>query len=126
MNISQVFSLGVDSGKSLVMSRLKIEDEGAGYVHYPRQAERGFNEIFFQQLTAEVCEKKFEKGKLSVSWKKIRERNETLDCFVYATAAVEILNPNFEYLKDFYSKGGGLQPAQPQRRRGTVSRGVTF
>lgn len=123
---AMLFTLGVDAGKSLVMSRLKIEDEGAGYVHYPRQAECGFNENFFQQLTAEVCEKKFERGKLSVSWKKIRERNETLDCFVYASAACEIVNPNFEYLRSFYEKGGATQQPQPQRRRGTVSRGVTF
>lgn len=122
---AMLFSLGVDAGKSLVMSRLKIDDEGAGYVHYPRQAECGFNENFFQQLTAEVFEQKFEKGKVISGWKKIRERNEALDCMVYATAAIEMVNPNFEYLKDLYS-GGGMQQAQPQRRRGVVSRGVTL
>ena len=31
-------------------------------------------------------------------YKKIRERNEALDCFVYNLAALEILNPNFERL----------------------------
>lgn len=129
-----LFSLGVDAGKSLVMSRLKIDDEGAGYVHYPRQAEFGFNENFFQQLTAEVFEQKFEKGKVTSSWKKIRERNEALDCMVYATAAAEMVNPNFEYLKNLYAKGSGSggsggaqQPQQQQqRRRGVVSRGITL
>ena len=29
-------------------------------------------------------------------YKKIRERNDALDCFVYNLAALEILNPNFE------------------------------
>ena len=109
------------------MSRLKIEDEGAGYVHYPRQAERGFNEEFFQQLTAEVYEQKFEKGAIKSSWKKIRERNEALDCFVYATAAVEILNPNFEYLDSYYnSDQAAKQPTAPQRPRGTLSKGITL
>lgn len=122
-----LFSLGVDSGKSLVMSRLKIEDEGAGYVHYPRQAERGFGEEFFQQLTAEVYEQKFEKGAIKSSWKKIRERNEALDCFVYATAAVEILNPNFEYLESYYNNDqANKQPIAPRRPRGTLSKGITL
>lgn len=122
-----LFSLGVDGGKSLVMSRLKIEDEGPGYVHYTRQQSRGFDENFFQQLTAEILEQKFEKGAIKRSWKKIRERNEALDCFIYATAALEICNPNFEYLQDYYSSGGGKQTqAETQPRRGVLSKGVTF
>lgn len=124
---AMLFSLGVDSGKTLVMDRLRIEDEGPGYVHYCRQAERGFDENFFQQLTAEILEQKFEKGAIKRSWKKIRERNETLDCFVYATAAIEILNPNFEYLENFYSSGGGKQTQSgPQQRRGVLSKGVSL
>ncbi|MBR1953441.1 MAG: phage terminase large subunit family protein [Lentisphaeria bacterium] len=123
-----LFSLGVDSGKSTVMNSLRIEDEGAGYVHYPRQAERGFNENFFQQLTAEVLEHKFEKGAITRKWTQIRERNEALDCMVYARAALEIVNPNFEYLKTFYENGGNVQQtqSQPQRRGAVQSRGVTI
>ena len=123
-----LFSLGVDSGKSLVMGRLKVEDEGAGYVHYPRQAECGFDENFFQQLTAETFEQRFEKGVIKSSWKKIRERNEALDCFVYATAALEILNPNFEFLKNYYENGVALNQQQkaPARRTGVLSKGITL
>ena len=95
-----LFTLGVDSGKSLLMQRLSIEDEGPGYVHYPRNAEAGFNENFFKQLTAEIFEQKFERGAMRSSWIKIRERNEALDCAVYATAALEIVNPNLEYLAE--------------------------
>ncbi len=122
-----LFSLGVDSGKSLLMSRLRIEDEGAGFVHYPRQSERGFNETFFQQLTAEVYEQKFEKGVIKQSWIKIRERNEALDCAIYATAALEILNPNFTMLRDFYEKNGAnIQQQTTQRRKGTLSKGISI
>lgn len=124
---AMLFSLGVDSGKSLVMSRLRIKDEGAGFVHYPMQAERGFGEEFFNQLTAEVYEQVFEKGKIKCGWKKIRERNEALDCFVYATAAIEILNPNFEYLADYYANPAAINASQaPRRKRGTMSRGITL
>jgi phage terminase large subunit GpA-like protein len=121
-----LFSLGVDAGKSLVMGRLRIEDEGPGYVHYPRQADRGFGEIFFQQLTAEVYEQKFERGKMVTGWKKIRERNEALDCFVYATAAIEIVNPNFEALAEYYNSGGAKVSAQPKKKRGVMSKGVSL
>lgn len=120
-----LFNLGVDAGKSIVMGRLKIEDEGAGYVHYTRQAERGFNESFFQQLTAEVYEQKFEKGVIKTGWKKIRERNEALDCFVYATAALELINPNFEYLAEIYKDGATAQTGHA-KKRGTLSKGVSF
>lgn len=124
---AMLFSLGVDSGKSLVMSRLRIEDEGPGFVHYNRKQESGFNENFFQQLTAEIYEQKFEKGVIKRSWKKIRERNEALDCMVYATAGIEILNPNFESLEQFYSNSGNVaKTTQPQKRRGTVSRGISL
>lgn len=124
---AMLFSLGVDSGKSMVMNRLGIEDEGPGYVHYSRQSERGFDENFFQQLTAEVLEQKFEKGAIKRNWKKIRERNEALDCFVYATAAIEILNPNFEHWEEYYSSGGGKQTQSGQQpRRGVLSKGVSL
>ena len=119
-----LFGLGVDAGKSLVSGRLAIEDEGPGFVHYPRQAVAGFSEIFFQQLTAEVFEQKFEKGKIITGWKKIRERNEALDCAVYATAALEILNPNFESLAEYYKNGATGNIPHPARRRGVMSKGV--
>ena len=46
-----LFSLGVDSGKELIYSRLKIEDSGAGYCHFP--IGQGYDEEYFEQLTAE-------------------------------------------------------------------------
>ena len=120
-----LFTLGVDSGKSLVMGRLAVEDEGPNFVHYPMQGERGFNEDFFKQLTAEVFEQVFEKGVVKAAWKKIRERNEALDCAVYATAAMELLSPNFDYLAEFY-QSGGVRSASLSRPRGTLSKGVTI
>lgn len=123
---ANLFSLGVDAGKSSLMTRLKIEDEGPGYIHFDRRKEAGFNAEFFQQLTAEVFERRFEKGVIKSAWKKIRERNEALDCAVYAMAAVEILNPNFEYLRDYYKDGGVVRQPAKRRTRGTLSRGVSL
>ncbi len=119
---AMLFTLGVDSGKSLVSGRLAVEEVGAGFVHYPMQSERGFSEDYFQQLTSEVFEQKFEKGVIKAGWKKIRERNEALDCAVYATAAMEILTPNFEYLNEVISTGKPV--TQTSSRRGVRSKGV--
>lgn len=121
-----LFTLGVDSGKAALMARLKLEDTGPGFVHYDRNASAGFSENFFLQLTAEVLESKLNSsGQAVLGWSKIRERNEALDCAVYATAAMEILNPDFEAFDEFYKNGGAARQNQ-QRRRGTVSRGVTL
>lgn len=124
---AMLFTLGVDSGKSLVMGRLAVEDEGPNFVHYPMQAERGFGENFFKQLTAEVFEQKFEKGMVKASWIKIRERNEALDCAVYATAAMEMLNPDFTLLHEFYKTGGTVPQQTGQRRQsGMLSKGISL
>ena len=126
-----LFVLGVDAGKSLVMSRVKTEDEGPGYMHFARERERGFDEEYFKQLCSEVFERKFEKGAVKVGWKKIRDRNEALDCMVYATAALEILNPPLPMLAE-RMKGvkmqAGATVASPvhRRKRGVMSKGITL
>ncbi len=93
---AHLFVLGVDAGKRLVRHRLEVQDIGPAFVHFPRGRDDGFTEEYFKQLTAEIFVRKFEKGKLTEQWKKIRERNEALDCCVYATAAIELMRPYFE------------------------------
>ena len=47
-------------------------------------------------------------------YKKIRERNDALDCFVYNLAALEILNPNFERLaKNLTKKKKPIEEKDP-------------
>lgn len=120
-----LFSLGVDSGKIAVTNALDIAEEGPGFVHYPMQSESGFGENFFKQLTAEVFETKYEKGKQKSGWVKIRERNEALDCAVYARAAMELLTPNFEQIEAAL-RGMPQAIQQPRRRRGVVGKGITL
>lgn len=119
-----LFTLGVDSGKSVFMNRLKIDEFGVGFVHYSAADEACFTENFFKQLTAEIFKQTFEKGKVRMEWVKIRERNEALDCAIYAMAALELLNPNFEFLEEYYS-GGGVQTAHARPKRPN-SGGVTL
>ena len=53
-----------------------------GYCHFPR-----YGEEYFKQLTAEQLVTKLVKGYRRQEWQKMRERNEALDCRVYARAA---------------------------------------
>ena len=93
---AHLFVLGVDAGKRLIMQRLSNQDIGPSFVHFPRGRDNGFTEEYFKQLTAEVFVRKYERGKVYEGWKKIRERNEALDCYVYATAALELMKPTYE------------------------------
>ena len=93
-NIGKInlFPVGTDTTKELVYSRLKIADEGEGYCHFPM----GRSEEYFRMLTAEKKVTKYFKGRPRREWVKIRTRNEALDCRVYATAALGLLNVNLE------------------------------
>jgi phage terminase large subunit GpA-like protein len=53
-----------------------------GYCHFPK-----YSEEFFKQITAEQLVTKIVKGYRRHEWQKMRERNEALDCRVYARAA---------------------------------------
>lgn len=93
----ELFTIGVDSAKTLIYSRLGLKDPGPGYCHFPIR--EGYGADFFTQLTAERREKKFVRGFPKYVWTKIPgRRNESLDCRVLAIAALFILNPVFEKL----------------------------
>lgn len=86
----QLFTVGVDEAKLIVTRRLGITKVGPGYCHFPQSRDPEW----FEQLTAEKLVTKYVKGFPSRSWHKTRDRNEALDCRVYAYAALKILNPN--------------------------------
>lgn len=85
-----LFTLGVNDAKLIVQRRFKQEKPGKGYCHVPvdRHPE------WFHQLTAERLVTRFVRGFPIREWKKTRERNEALDCRVYAYAALKIIDAN--------------------------------
>ena len=85
----KLWPVGSDTGKSVIYSRLRILQPGAGYVHFPI----GTDDEFFKQLTAEKLVVKYNKGFPKQEWVVTRRsgRNEALDCFVYAYAAAVAL-----------------------------------
>nr|DAT89587.1 MAG TPA: terminase large subunit [Caudoviricetes sp.] len=92
----KLFPLGVDQAKGTIYGRLKINEFGAGYMHFPKICDR----TYFDSLTAEKLVTKYNKGFAKRTWVKIRARNEALDCRVYSYAALKIKNPNFDKLTE--------------------------
>jgi len=91
-----LFSIGTDSAKELLYSRLKIEEPGPGYCHFP--IDPAYDTEYFDQLTAEKAVTKIKAGVKSTVWVKKRPRNEALDCRIYAMGALVNLNSNLDQL----------------------------
>jgi phage terminase large subunit GpA-like protein len=91
-----LFPIGVDTVKSLLFARMRISEQGAGYIHFSDR----LDEEYFRQLTAEKVVTRFHKGFKKRVFEKIRARNEALDCMVYSYAAYAILGINVNSMAD--------------------------
>lgn len=100
-----LYTIGVDAAKSLIVSRLKLTKESGdgradvsqpGYVHMP-MADWCDDELA-AQLTSERLVTKMHHGYPRSTWVKTRPRNEALDNFVYALAALRLLRPDLAAL----------------------------
>lgn len=86
--------VGVDDLKSELYGWLRmtapthpeIDGYPRGWAHFPERAEE-----WFRQLTAEQIVARIVRGYRVYQWEKIRERNEALDCRVYARAALAVI-----------------------------------
>ncbi|MBQ7578608.1 MAG: phage terminase large subunit family protein [Synergistaceae bacterium] len=96
-----LFTLGVNTIKGVLFSRLKIENRGAGYCHFPSDSKRGYDSVYFKGLLSERMVVKRVRGRDTITWETRSPglRNEPLDTRVYATGAIELFNPNFEMHK---------------------------
>lgn len=86
--------LGVDQGKALLYSRLKLLIPGPGYVHFPLDA--AFDDEYFAQLAAEKLVTKIKGTRPIQEWVQTRPRNEALDCKVYSMAAMLLSGVDLE------------------------------
>ena len=113
-----LFLLGVDAGKDTVFSRLQVNFDGeAGFCHFPMEP-RGYDQQYFVGLTAEKRTIRSERGRLAIRWELRRSglRNEPFDIRNYATAALEILNPDLETLYLRLNEHKNPKTVKPVRR----------
>lgn len=93
--------LGVDSGKTTTIQRLKIKTPGPKYCHFPTQDGRGYDQMYFKGLISEKQVIRKAKGQTVMVWENIApdKRNEPLDLRVYGLAALRLLKPDFALLE---------------------------
>jgi phage terminase large subunit GpA-like protein len=90
-----LYTVGVDTAKEDIFTSFRVGEIGAGYCHFSE----GLPSEYFRQVTAEKLVKTTREFVTTMQWVKTSERNEALDCFVYARAAVAVLRPNFRKIK---------------------------
>lgn len=125
-----LYTIGVDAGKSAIMSSLKVEEPGPKYCHFPKGEDRGYDFTFFNGLLSERMVMKSERGRTRWVWERIPgiPHNEPLDCRNYALAAVTALDPDFDAverrLRDMQNGSTTQQKnaETPRRKRGVVKR----
>lgn len=94
-----LFLVGTDEAKLIVMRRLALANPGPGYCHFPEDEAHGAD--YFKQLTAEKLVTHYVKGQPVREWTKHdRARNEALDCRVYAFAALKATPVSFKRLAE--------------------------
>ncbi len=116
----QVEPLGVDQGKALVYSRLKLTQPGPGYVHFPRDP--AFDDEYFAQLAAEKLVTKVRGTRPIQEWVQTRPRNEALDCLLYALAALRLSGKT--PAAPMMAPAGGQGAPTPPPRRPMLPRGI--
>jgi phage terminase large subunit GpA-like protein len=108
-----LYTIGVDAAKAIVMSRLALTEKGPAYVHLP--ATEWADEELALQLTSERLVTGYTRGIRTTAWKKIRMRNEALDCLVLAYAALRLLNPRLDLWMAHIKRAAasGVSPTAP-------------
>jgi phage terminase large subunit GpA-like protein len=117
-----LFTIGVDTCKGLIYSRLKITEKGPGYVHLPLAHSAadgsyrfGVDEEFIAQLTAEKLVTKHVNGVPHRVWIKMRPRNEQGDMANYNIAALRLLRPDLAALAERLNGTVRPKPVTPDQ-----------
>jgi phage terminase large subunit GpA-like protein len=89
-----LYPVGVDQAKAALYRRFKIaEPEKPAYCHFPTARP----EEYFKQITSEIVVTRMVKGFPKREWTlPSGQRNEALDCRVYAMAAAAIVRPPWD------------------------------
>ena len=133
----QQYTLGTHEGKDIIYQRLELVKEKeetefpVGYMHFPATEEYG-EKYFAGLLVEDVTMKRGLDGDWYRFFQNTQNKpNEPLDCRVYAKAAMEMLNPNFDVITQKMigqasarqSQSNPQQTTQgqrPQRRKASI------
>ena len=85
-----IITVNVNVAKRTVMQRLNLMEQGPGYCHFPHDRDLEY----YLQLTAEHLVRTARHGFPQDRWEKKYERNEGLDCRVYAYATMLLVYPS--------------------------------
>lgn len=126
------FMIGVDSGKEAILYATSVERPGPRYMHFPIEPRSGYDLEFFRGLVSEKLRVIRRGGRNIMSWEKIYERNEPLDCRNYARAAYKYFNWNFDKQEEVIAAGTyapePITRAQMEKKKKKiiVSKGITL
>ena len=90
----KLYNVATIGAKDKIFAYLRIKKNGPGKCHFPDH----YPPEYFEMLTAEKRYTKHTKGVATYYYRKIRRRNEALDCRVYALAALEKIDPQWAAL----------------------------
>lgn len=128
----RLWTVGTDTAKESIFSRLEIAEPGPRYIHFPKaEIERdgkkvrtGFDEKFYRELCSEKIVETFVRGVHKRQFVKTQARNEAIDNFVYLLACYDILRPNMPALRRNViptgGPGGGSAPKDYQLKDSTL------
>jgi len=121
----KVWPVGVSVAKSELYGWLRRKlpenlDDGLpfGWCHFPQHPEE-----WFKQLTAEALISRIVRGYQKYQWEKTRDRNEALDCRVYARAAAMAVGADRWDAKRWEHERG-LVPGRPANAAQTSNKPV--
>jgi len=110
-----LWTVGSDTSKSQVYSRLALKEPGPGYYHFPI----GLEDEYYLQLTAEKKLTQYRNGFPLMVWTKLRERNEVLDCESLALVAAYragMAFVNWDKVRTKQLGGGVAKPAAKKKK----------
>lgn len=102
----RLWMVGTDTAKDTIFNRLKVDKPGPGCVHFSKHLPLEF----FKGFTAEVRRTVRTSGGEKYRWVKVRDRNEPLDCTVYALFASHMLDHHKMSEAQWAKLAAGLLP----------------
>lgn len=123
------FMIAVDSGKETILYGAGVEEPGARFMHFPVGDDRGYDLEFFRGLLSEKQMLVRRRGQNVITWEKVHERNEPLDCRNYARAAYKFFHWDFTKVEKIL-RGEDTEPtvtrneAARKRTKRVISKGI--